>query len=107
MANTFSGRCLCGAVTYECTAEPIVMGNCHCRDCQRATGGAYAPGLLFPRAAVVIRGEVRYFDVVGDSGDSISRGFCPTCGSRLFGQGAAFPQVISILAGTLDDPTCF
>jgi hypothetical protein len=107
MANTFSGRCLCGAVAYECTAAAVVMGNCHCRDCQRATGSGYAPGLLVPRSAVQIHGEVRYFEVVGDSGSPISRGFCPICGSRLFGQSATSPELISIMAGTLDDPTRF
>src|SRR3712207_6376462 len=107
MTSRFSGRCLCGGVTYECTAAPIVMGNCHCRDCQRATGSAYAPGLLVPRSAVVIHGEVRYFEVIGDSGYTLSRGFCPTCGSRLFGGGTRSPQLISIMAGTLDDPTWF
>ena len=107
MGTTFSGRCLCGAVSYECTVAPIVMGNCHCRDCQRATGSAFAPGLLVPKEALAIRGEVRYYEVLGDSGNPLSRGFCPTCGSRLFGHGGGSPQLISILAGTLDAPSWF
>jgi hypothetical protein len=39
------GGCMCGAVRYECTATPMFMGNCHCRDCQRASGGTYAPAI--------------------------------------------------------------
>ena len=41
MAAPFTGGCACGAMRYECTAEPLYMDNCHCRDCQRATGSAY------------------------------------------------------------------
>jgi hypothetical protein len=103
----FSGRCLCGAVTYECASEPIVMGNCHCRDCQRATGSGFAAGMLVLRSAVTVQGEVRYYDSIADSGHVISRGFCPICGSRLFGKGDASPERMSICAGTLDDPTVF
>jgi hypothetical protein len=107
MAAIFSGRCMCGAVTYECSAAPIVMGNCHCRDCQRATGTAYAAGMLVALDMVRIQGEVKYYDVVGESGLVISRGFCPVCGSRLFGKGARSPNSMSIMAGSLDDPTFF
>ena len=98
---------MCGAVTYECSADPIVMGNCHCRDCQRATGTAYAAGILVAVDMLRIQGEVTYYDVVGESGLVISRGFCAVCGSRLFGKGERSPSSISIMAGSLDDPTFF
>jgi hypothetical protein len=78
------GGCMCGAVRYECTADPAFMGNCHCRDCQRAAGGAYAPAIGVPRSAVKITGEVKYFESKTDSGNMSRRGFCPNCGSRLF-----------------------
>jgi len=70
----------------------------------RATGGAYVSVLLVPRKAVTITGEVKYYDVKGDSGNILSRGFCPTCGSRLFGRPAVMSEVMGILAGSLDDP---
>ncbi|NJK52383.1 MAG: GFA family protein [Leptolyngbyaceae cyanobacterium SU_3_3] len=106
MKTPFTGGCLCGAIRYECSAEPVVMGNCHCRDCQRATGTAFAAGMLVPRNAVTIRGDVKYYDVVGDSGGIVSRGFCPICGSRLFSK-PPIPELIGIMAGSLDDPSGF
>jgi hypothetical protein len=41
MKIPFSGGCVCGAVRYECSAEPIMMFKCHCSDCQRLTGGEF------------------------------------------------------------------
>jgi hypothetical protein len=106
MKTPFTGGCLCGAIRYECSAEPIVMGNCHCRDCQRSTGTAFAAALLVPRNVVTITGEVRYYDAIGDSGGIVGRGFCPICGSRLFSR-PPIPELMGIMAGSLDDPSWF
>ncbi|WP_427158061.1 GFA family protein [Aliinostoc sp. HNIBRCY26] len=106
MVTKFTGSCLCGSVRYECSAPPIVMGNCHCRDCQRATGSAYASALLVPQSAVTIIGDVKYHEVIGDSGSIVGRGFCPICGSRLFSK-PPIPELMGIMAGSLDDPSWF
>jgi hypothetical protein len=97
MTTRFSGGCICGAVRYECTADPIAMGNCHCRDCQRATGSAFAAAILVPTSTVNIAGEVKYYEVTGDSGAI----------ARLFGKPAASPDITDIMAGSLDDPSCY
>jgi hypothetical protein len=107
MAITFKGGCMCGAVRYECTADPGFMGNCHCRDCQRASGGAYCPAIGVPKAALKVAGEVKYHEITGGSGKPIARGFCPTCGSRLLVRFGAMPDTMGIHAGSLDDPTLF
>lgn len=60
MKTPFTGGCMCGAIRYECLVEPIAMGNCHCRDCQRATDAAFAATILVPRNAVSIVGDVKY-----------------------------------------------
>jgi hypothetical protein len=104
MERSFKGGCSCGAVRYECTAEPVFTGNCHCRDCQRASGGGFMSVLGVPRDALKVAGEAKYFEVKDDSGNLISRGFCPNCGSRLFSKLEAAPTMIGIAAGSLDDP---
>jgi hypothetical protein len=106
MKIPFTGGCMCKAIRYECSEEPIFMGNCHCRDCQQATGTAFAAAILVLRNAVTIAGDVKYYDVIGGSGKIISRGFCPNCGSRLFGK-PAMPDFLGIMAGSLDDPSLF
>ena len=68
MPQKLSGGCACGAIRYECDADPIIMMNCHCRDCQKASGSGYAAIVVVPKAAIQIRGEQRYHKVIGQSG---------------------------------------
>ena len=105
MSNTTAGRCLCGAVHFEAAGEPLFSSNCHCRDCQRASGSAYMPLMAFPNDVVRVTGEVRYFKRQGDSGATASEGFCPQCGARLFARADALAGILLIHAGSLDDPT--
>ena len=105
--SAFSGGCQCGAVRYECAVEAVFTGNCHCRDCQKATGGAYAPVLAVPAEALKITGDIKYYDSRADSGHTFSRGFCLNCGARLFGKSSGMPAIIAITAGSLDDPSRF
>jgi hypothetical protein len=43
------GGCACGAARYRLTAAPLIVHACHCRDCQRLTGGAFALNMGLPR----------------------------------------------------------
>ena len=108
MAAPFSGGCLCGAIRYHSSAEPVFSINCHCRDCQRTTGTAYAPVMAVPKDAVTItQGEPTYYTAQSDSGETVSRGFCPECGSGLFSKLSANPDVLGLKAASLDDPSWF
>jgi hypothetical protein len=107
MIKDFTGGCSCGAVHYECSAEPIFTVTCHCRSCQQATGSAFHAGIYVPSSGVKIVGNVKYYDSKGDSGKRVSRGFCPTCGSRLFNIADILPDVIGITAGSITDSSWF
>ncbi|MGH8085440.1 MAG: GFA family protein [Lysobacter sp.] len=98
-----SGSCLCGSVRYTFSGEVARAGNCHCINCKKATGSGYAPTLFVPENAVEITGEVKYYESTGTSGTSVRRGFCPNCGSQLFGKPGAFPGMLGVRAGSLDD----
>ncbi len=104
MAAKFTGGCICGAVRYECSADALFMGNCHCRDCQQAGGGANDACIGLPAVALKISGNIKYHDVKADSGNTLSRGFCPECGARLFSTTSGIPDLAMITAGSLDDP---
>ena len=105
---TLSGGCACGAIRYTCTAAPLFALNCHCRDCQRESGSAFAAILAVPRAGfTVTQGSPGRFTVTADSGHPTTRVFCPSCGSPLFGLPGSAPEMVTIRAGSLDDPAAF
>lgn len=104
----FSGGCACGSIRYQCSARPLAMINCHCRDCQRAGGSGYSPTVVIQTADFrLLRGEPRYHEITADSGNIARRGFCEKCGSPLFASSSARPDVMAIRAGSLDDPGWF
>jgi hypothetical protein len=84
-----------------------MMMSCHCRDCQRATGGAYFPAVAVPAAALRVQGEPRTFAVKADSGNTVTRAFCGRCGSTLWGWSSAMPDGRNLSAASLDDPRRF
>ncbi len=108
MTLPFFGGCACGAIRYECTAEPIAMLHCHCRDCQRGTGGPFSSGVVVSADAFkLLRGSLRYYSVPGAMGPNNNRGFCPDCGSPVLARSDAAPQFIGLKVASLDDPSWF
>ena len=83
MRIPFEGGCHCGAVRYVCSEEPITVINCHCEDCQQIAGAAFITGVLVPEDSVKVSGELRSYKVEADSGNGITRNFCPICATRI------------------------
>ena len=101
------GRCLCGAVQVTAKAAPFRMAQCHCRDCQRNSGAGHTSNALFKEVDVEISGETKGYAVIADSGSTLTRYFCPACGSRMFGRNSARPGAIILSAGVFDDSDWF
>ena len=85
------------------------MFKCHCRACQKVSGGAYVPVVLVPSAAFKItQGALRYHFLTNVKGDQHKRGFCPDCGSRITGAESDQPKRwLGVTASSLDDPGWF
>jgi len=78
--------CLC--------CEPLLAFNCHCRDCQRASGTAFAAILRVPAAAfTVTKGAPQFYTIRGDSGNT-SAALLPQCGSPLFSRLSGMSDVV-------------
>jgi hypothetical protein len=98
-----SGGCLCGKVRYSVDAEPAFVGVCHCTNCQKHSGSAFAIAIAVPKPLLTVTGSPKTFDDRGDSGKILHRHFCADCGSSLFDEADLMPGIAMILAGTLDD----
>lgn len=102
-----TGGCLCGAIRYEASAQPFWSGYCHCRTCQRATGGLFALFIAFRREELkFIKGEPKFYG----STPWGERGFCSKCGSPLLmryrGEHLSEQRLgcFGIYVGSLDHP---
>jgi hypothetical protein len=105
MEIPFTGGCACGAVRYACSEGPMMAFNCHCRDCQRFAGSAYASGMIVAaRALAFTQGSPKYHTTTAVSGNTARRGFCAECGSPLVATQADYPTFV-LYAASLDDPS--
>ena len=107
MMSTYTGGCACGKVRYEFQGPPKFSYICQCRDCQRATGSGHAPLMMFSSEDGTVAGQIDFFPVRSDSGNTISRGFCPGCGSPILITGTIYPAGRFVYAATLDEPDMF
>ena len=78
--QALTGGCLCGAVRFACSQPPTLVSYCHCRMCQKQTGGLFSVMANFPRAALIWSGSERK---LRRSSPLAIRGFCGDCGSPL------------------------
>ena len=99
-----TGGCNCGAVRFEISEPLLGSAYCHCSRCQRRTGTAASPSAAVkPGTFLIVSGEdhIRRWN----AGDGTDKAFCATCGSALFSQDPANPEIINVRMGSFDgDP---
>ncbi|WP_114953265.1 GFA family protein [Sphingosinicella terrae] len=102
----FEGRCACGEIRYRMTSAPLFVHACHCTECQRLSGSAFALNALIETDRLeLLTGDTEADPVAGTSGKPQTIHRCPHCRVALWshypgaGQAAAFVRV-----GTLDEP---
>lgn len=104
MAPPYLGQCLCGAIRYRVNAEPLTVYACHCSDCQRRTGSAFALSMIVRRATLeLLAGEVSDYAALLTDGRRKAGKLCAACGTRLWGE-PKNPSVVVIQPGTLEQP---
>ncbi len=98
-----TGHCLCGQAAFEADGDIKVVANCHCDDCQRATGAAYATMVFMMSDDVKTSGEVGAYEHKSDAGNTLTKNFCQTCGSQVWGSNTARAGMLALRAGAINE----
>jgi hypothetical protein len=98
----FTGRCLCGAVTYRCSEAPIWQAHCHCESCRRATASPFTSFFGVRNGGWEWTGKP---PATYNSSPGVWRDFCPGCGTQMAYRSIREPGKTDFYAATLDDPS--
>ena len=97
-----TGGCVCGAVRFRVTAEPLVAYFCHCTMCQKRSGAPVSAGGTFPMEAFAFtKGKPKIIESL----PGFVRQICGKCGSILGMRAKENPKLASVRLGCLDDPS--
>jgi hypothetical protein len=100
-ALPMSGGCPCGAIRYRIGSFPLLLYTCHCTDCQRGSGSAFALNMpVLARDFRILQGEPKGWRHTSPSGVPVVSWFCGDCGGRIYGERAGRPDSINLRAGT-------
>ena len=102
-----TASCRCGQLRVTAHGEPVRISVCHCLDCQKRSGSAFATQVRFAAQAFSTERDPREFVHRGDGGKSTRSHFCAACGSTLFYRHDHAPETIAVALGAFDDPYVF
>lgn len=96
---------MCGEIRYKVSGPALRVVNCHCDDCRKVTGAAFATNIAVRKEDLTItKGTPKTFSHFSDSGNEKIKDFCPTCGSQLFSSNVSSPTTM-VKIGGIDDPS--
>jgi len=100
-----TASCRCGQLKATATGEPLRVSVCHCLDCKKRSGSAFAVQARWPEERVRIEGISKTWIHHADSGNRITHHFCPECGSSMhYRIEGKFEGLVAIPLGAFDDP---
>src|SRR6266851_8054168 len=103
MPTHYTLGCQCGSVRYVLTTEPIRLGACHCKECQRQSGSAFGMFMPVKKDSLTVTGRTKQVTRIADSGNEVTGVFCPECGVRIYHVPKSVQDVLALKPGTLDD----
>jgi hypothetical protein len=107
MSSPITGSCLCKRIQYTLTGTDKGPVLCHCSNCQKTTGSAFANNHRFTRAEINFSAGSNvpksYKDSNTISGNTLTRFFCGDCGSPIYLTNEKFKGLVILYSGALDD----
>ena len=101
MADLLEGGCLCRAVRYRASGEPVTVVYCHCTSCRRASAAPVVAWAMFPLDRFELAAGK---PAVYASSEGVERSFCPTCGTPLTYRADYMPGLVDVTVASFDDP---
>ncbi len=99
--HPYTGGCLCGAVRFEIRGPISDIVMCHCSQCRKVQGSAFATnGKVAADDFVLLRGEDN-LSAYAPSEDQ-QKYFCRTCGSPILSRRKSRPAEVRVRLGTID-----
>jgi hypothetical protein len=104
---TREAACHCGQLRLEVAGDPFVVSICHCLDCQRRSGSAFAMQAAFRPDQVQVVGRYSGYARISDESDRKEHvfHFCPDCGSTVFYTEPTEPDLVVVSVGSFADPS--
>jgi hypothetical protein len=105
MASEITGGCRCGQLRYRFEQDgPLLNYCCHCLDCQKSTGSAFADQVVVMIDVLRVEGRSVTSSLPRPSGGLTTAHFCPDCFSRVHSINSERPGMAIVRGGSLDDP---
>ena len=106
MTSSHEGGCSCGRLRYRLASPPMIVHCCHCRNCQRQTGGAFVLNALIESDRVQkLSGETCATEAPAPSGVPQIIHRCPACMSAVWSQYGRVLALSFVRVGALDEPS--
>ena len=102
--TTRGAACSCGQLHLTVEGEPSRIWVCHCLACQRRTGAVIGNLARFNREQITFNGVATAWKRRGESGNTLTCNFCPTCGSTLYFENGAAPGIVAVAIGNFAEP---
>jgi hypothetical protein len=100
-----TASCRCGQLRARAAGDPVRVSVCHCLNCKKRSGSAFAVQARWPKAQVEVEGQSKTFVKVADSGNRATFHFCPDCGSDVYYEiDGKFDDLVAIPVGAFGDP---
>ncbi|KAI1741429.1 Mss4-like protein [Xylaria scruposa] len=97
-----NGTCMCGAVKFEITGEPVGTILCHCVPCRKCAGANGSTNLVVDPKDFRQTGEIRNWTRKGVSGLDVVYDFCATCPTIVVVKAEVMGGKLIVKTGLLD-----
>jgi hypothetical protein len=97
------GGCRCGSIRFYCTSLPKSVIFCHCSTCRKLSGAPFQALASLPSSSVIFTSKDTLTSVSHTS--FATRAHCSACGTPIYLAQHCEPELLSVVAGAIDEDT--